>query len=291
LGVGREGMGKTVTYAAWLAGRLTRGELPGEWEGWPAEVVYIGHEDDRATVLVPRLVAAGADLAQFHFFDLGDATFSVAEHVDALEAVLRGRNVALVIVDPLDAHLGGQLDANRDKAKVQATIGNLALLAQKLRCGVLGLGHLNKAPIADLLQKVVGSVGFTTSVRSVLGMGEHPDNEGEKVLLVAKANMTDRSLVRAIRFRVEGTIIRRPGDGMAIDTGRVVILGEEYGLNPNALLALPTAEERSALEDAGGWLESVLSDGRCRSATSSSWRGTRASLRRHWSEQRSGYRS
>jgi hypothetical protein len=256
---GREGMGKTA-LVCWIAGQLTCGSLPGEWEGRPADVVYIGHEDDRATVLNPRLEAAGADRDRFHFFDIDEQPFTVAQDVDALTETLRGRPVALVVFDPLDAHLGGQIDSNRDKAKVQATIGNLARLAQELRCGTLGLGHLNKAPIADLLTKVIGSVGFTTSVRSVLAIGEHPDNGGEKVCVVAKANMTDRSKVAATRFNIEGYVVDHPDDDLGIDTGRVVVLGEELGINPNSLL-VTDGDTRSRVDHAQGWLKQRLATG------------------------------
>jgi hypothetical protein len=255
---GREGLGKTL-LVCWLAARLSRGQLDGEWLGQPADVVYVGHEDDRSTVLVPRLVAAGADLDRFYFVDIpSGGTFSLNVDLETLVAAVRddGRNVALVVIDPLDSQLGA-IDSHK-KAEVQTTVGRLAIVTQQLRCGGLGLAHFSKAATTDLLTKVVGSVGFTTSVRSVLGVGEHPQDATERVCVLAKANMTDRSQVPTIRFRPEQRFIPHPDGGPDIDTARVVMRGEEHGLDPNAILMQQNPEERAALEEAAGWLEDYL---------------------------------
>lgn len=264
---GREGLGKTA-FVGHLAARLTRGDLPGEWGGSVGgAVVYIGYEDDRSTVLVPRLTAAGADLARFYFVDIPcGGTFVLDVDVDHLrDAIVRdGLDVALVIVDPLDSHLGSNVDSHR-KAEVQSAIQKLAELAQELRCGAAGLAHLNKSDTRDLLSRVVGSVGFTTSVRAVLGIGEHPDDQNDRVCVLGKANMTDKTRVPAIRFRVEGTQVPHPDGGEPIDTARVVILGEEDGIDPDSIITGNT-EERGALDEAVGWLRSMLSDGPLASA-------------------------
>ena len=66
---GREGMGKTA-ITGHVAAPSPAVEFPGDFYGRPADVVYVGDEDDRASVLVPRLLAAGADLYRVHFMDL-----------------------------------------------------------------------------------------------------------------------------------------------------------------------------------------------------------------------------
>jgi hypothetical protein len=255
---GREGMGKTA-FACWAAAQLTAGRLPGEWHGEHRSVVYVGHEDDRSSVLVPRLTAAGADLDRFQFVDIDTRAFTVAQDVDELAAALADLSVGLVVIDPLDSHLGAGIDTHK-KAEVQATIEALARLAQKLRCGVLGIGHLNKAPIRDLLAKVVGSVGFTTSVRSVLAVGEHPEIETEAICVVAKANMTDRHAVPAIHFRVVEGLVPHPDGGIAITTARVEIVREQQGIRPDAVLGA-SAEDRSEFQHAQMVIRGNLSGG------------------------------
>lgn len=257
---GREGLGKTV-LATWLAARVTQGQLTGSRLGRPADIVYVGTEDDRATVLVPRLLAAGADLERAHFVDLAlDGSYSIARDAAALAHQLERIEPGLVIIDPVDAHLGGGVDSHK-KAEVQSALGSLARLAQRFDCAVLAVAHLNKGDSRDVLTKVVGSVGFTTSVRAVLAVGEHPDEPADRVCVLRKANMADAATVPAFRYRVESVAVEAPGGAEPIDTAGVVVLGEEHGLDPNAILSIPDAEERTARDEAADWLLDVLSDG------------------------------
>jgi hypothetical protein len=256
---GREGEGKTALVGH-IAARLTRGDLPGDRWGRPGDVVYIGHEDDRSTVLVPRLIAAGADLERFLFVDLAKgAPFALTVDTAALARQLTGRDVAAVVLDPLDAHLGAA-DSHK-KADVQAAIAHLAGLTQLVRCAGIGIAHLNKGDARDVLLKVVGSVGLTTAVRSVLAVGAHPHHpDTEKVAVVRKANMTNATDVPAVRFRVEGTTIPHD-DGGTIKTARVVLLGEETGIAADDILTIGDSEQRSKVDDAAEWLADVLAAG------------------------------
>ena len=256
---GREGEGKTL-LVCWLAARISRGQLDGERRHDPADVVYIGLEDDRSTVIIPRLIAAGADLDRFHFVDVAnDIVFTLEADLADLTTALAHRNVGLVVLDPLDAHLG-TIDSYK-KAEVQAAIGRLAHLTQELRCGALGLAHFNKAGVTELLARINGSKAFATAVRSVLAVGTHPDNENDRLCVLAKANMTSKLDVPALRFRIEGTTIPPTDDGPDITTARVTILGEETGHHPDQLLATPTGEERNLTDEATDWLQDVLADG------------------------------
>lgn len=256
---GREGLGKTA-LAVHLMAAWTRGTLAGDMAGRPRDVIYCGMEDDRSSVLVPRLIAAGADLTRVLFVDLpSGASFSIGEDTPSLAASMDGRDVAAIVIDPLDAHLGGKIDSHK-KSEVQATLAGLADLAQRRRCAVLGLAHLNKGDSTDVLTKVVGSVGFTTSVRSVLAVGEHPEDPADRVCALRKANMTDAAAVAAVRFRVVATEIAHP-DGGTISTAAVEVIGEELGFDANAILSVTNAEERTAVADAVDWLRDLLSDG------------------------------
>jgi hypothetical protein len=45
-----------------IAGRVTRGELPGAFFGTPRSVIISAAEDAWAETVIPRLLASGADL-------------------------------------------------------------------------------------------------------------------------------------------------------------------------------------------------------------------------------------
>lgn len=257
---GLEGLGKTL-ISLWLAARITRGQLPGDREGRPGSVVYVGIEDDWASISVPRLIAAGADLDRVHFVNLAaGGVFSVENDLaDLSVAVECLPDLAVVIIDPLDAHLGDGVDSHR-KSEVQRTVQGLAGLAQAHRCAVLGIGHLNKNEISrDVLMRVIGSKGFTTSARSVLAVGKHPGNEGEALLVVRKSNFGAID-VPALRFRAEGCEIDHPDDGGRVATAIVAWLGEEH-VDADSILRTEDPEERSEREQAAAWLTDLLSDG------------------------------
>ena len=66
---GREGTGKS-SFGIWMAAQMTRGTLPGSFYGEPRRVFYVAVEDSWKYTLVPRLIAAGADLNLIGRFDV-----------------------------------------------------------------------------------------------------------------------------------------------------------------------------------------------------------------------------
>jgi hypothetical protein len=82
--------------------------------------------------------------------------------------------------------------------------------------------------------------------------------EDDRVL--AKSNLTDRALVPAMRFRVEGTEVDHP-DGGTVNTARVVMLAEEYGIDRHTIVAALSTEERIVRDEDRDWLLDLLGDG------------------------------
>lgn len=258
---GLEGLGKTLIMLD-VAARLTRGQLPGNRRGEPADAVYVGLEDDWSSIVLPRLVAAGADLERVHFVSLTKGgVFSVGADLPALREALSTLDaLALVVVDPLDAHLGDDVDSHR-KSEVQRAVTTLAELARDHECAVVGIGHLNKNELSrDVLMRIIGSKGFTTSARSVLAVGDHPDNDGEQLLVVRKSNYDDYRSVPALRYRVEACEVPHD-DGGTVETIRVAWLGEQDDIDANAILGTPNSEERTERDDAAEWLTDLLVGG------------------------------
>ena len=258
---GMEGLGKTL-IAFDLAARLTRGQLEGNRRGVPGDVVYVGLEDDWQSISVPRLVAAGGDLDRIHFLSLtSGGVFSVEADLPALVTALEPiADVAAIVVDPLDSHLGENVDSHR-KSEVQRSVQRLAALAQEQACALIGIGHLNKNELSrDVLMRIIGSKGFTTSARSVLAVGEHPEEDRDRLLVLRKSNFGDASSVAALRFRPEKCSVPHP-DGGSVETARIVWLGEEHDIDADSILAPKNAEERSEREAAAEWLGDLLADG------------------------------
>jgi hypothetical protein len=66
---GREGIGKSTVAYTIVAG-ITRGRLAGEHAGQPRSVIVAATEDSWAHTIVPRLMAAGADLDRVFKIDV-----------------------------------------------------------------------------------------------------------------------------------------------------------------------------------------------------------------------------
>ncbi len=180
---GREGIGKS-SCAYWLAGQVTRGELPGALKGAPRSVVIAATEDAWAQTVVPRLVAAGADLERVLRVDVQEEDgrlhgLILPTDVVALAELCRVEDVALVLLDPLMGTIEGKLDSHKD-AEVRQALEPISRLAHDLRLSVLGLIHQNKSAAGDLLTRLMGSRAFAAIARSVLVAAKLEDPEHDE---------------------------------------------------------------------------------------------------------------
>ena len=66
-------------------------------------------------------------------------------------------NARLVIIDPIQAYLGADVDMNRAN-EVRPIFMRLGQVAQRTGCAILLIGHLNKAAGMQSLQRGLGSI-------------------------------------------------------------------------------------------------------------------------------------
>lgn len=265
---GRPGLGKSQ-WTVQLAAGTTNGSLPGHMQDTAAAVLMASAEDDPADTIVPRLMAAGADLDLVGLLDLtttdengqmipgtiglpGDVPL-IAEHVKRLSA-------RLVVVDPITGYLDGQHSAYNNQ-EVRRALGPLAQLARDEHCAVVAVMHLNKSNATDPLTRIADSGAFTALARSVLLFGADPDDpEGDegsrRVLTVAKGNLKGPG-TQALTFRVESCTVRG-AEGEPIETARLVVTGTSTA---SAEEVLGGRDERSASEEARRFLEDELANG------------------------------
>ena len=139
-----------------LAARVSAGApMPdGTGGGRPADVLLLSAEDGLADTIRPRLGAAGADVTRVHALTevaelredgrLTKRPASLPADLPEVERIIRESQVALVIVDLLMAYLAGAVDAHRDQ-DVRRVLHQLAGIADRHRCTVVVVRHLNKA--------------------------------------------------------------------------------------------------------------------------------------------------
>jgi len=119
--------------------------------------------------------------------------------------------------------------------------------------------HWSKAPTTVALDRVNGSRGFTAAARSMLGVGEDPQDPSVRLFLLAKSNL-GRLDVPALRYRIESRFVDSE-DG-PIETSGVVWLGEAPGMTSRDLFAAPQDEDdRSEVDEMAEMLREMLVDG------------------------------
>jgi hypothetical protein len=219
-------------------------------------------EDGIADTLVPRLLAAGADLSRVRF--VGEVAengeryaFDPARDVDKLTHVATAvGNVALLIVDPLVSAVAGDSHKN---AEVRRGLAPLVELATKLDAALIGITHYSKGTQGrDPLERVTGSVAFGALARVVFGtVRQQPD---------------DNNAPRAMMFARAKSNIGPDGGGFTYSFEQVDLIGHT-GVSASRISWGPSVEgtarelladaepEDEHSDDAAGFLRELLAGG------------------------------
>ena len=170
---GKPGDGKSATTIDLGARFSTGSPMPdGYRPGSPLTVLLLNGEDDPSDTLVPRLLAAGADLARIIIANgsVVDGGTGVARpwtlpgDVDLLGQLVRENSVDLAVIDPLSAFITSGVDTHHDAA-VRSMLLPLAQMAKRQGCAVMGVRHHRKGGAADARDVGTGSVAFTAAAR------------------------------------------------------------------------------------------------------------------------------
>lgn len=259
---GREGIGKS-TLAYTLAASVTRGELEGRYSGNPKSVLVAATEDSWAHTIVPRLMAAGADLDRVFRIDVlaprrDVPGLSLPRDLTALEAHVREQDVALILLDPLMSRLDGGLDTHKD-SEVRQALEPLTALADRTGAAIIGLIHVNKGFSNDPLNLVMGSRAFTAVARSVVFVMSDPEDDQRRLLGTPKNNL-GRTDLPTLTFTVKSARVAETPEG-PVFTGRLEWTGETDRSLQDALEGTgDTGDIRTAVDEAAAWLTDYLTE-------------------------------
>ena len=267
---GREGIGKSI-LAYTLAGDITRGRLDGAYSGSPRAVIVAATEDSWEHTIVPRLIAAGADLDRVFRVDVTtpegvDTSLSLPSDLAAVERAISEAGAALLILAPLLSRLDTALDTHKD-AEVRLALEPLVALATRTTCGVLGLIHVNKSTSSDPLTTLMASRAFAAVARAVLFVMTDPDDESVRLLGQAKNNL-GRTDLPTLTFTIERACVAETAEG-PVWTGKLHWLGDTTRSIREAMEAATAASgDRTATAEAADWLHDYLlsKGGTCYSA-------------------------
>ncbi|MFF4306995.1 AAA family ATPase [Streptomyces sp. NPDC001601] len=261
LAAGREGTGKTL-QAIWLVARITTGALPGSFHGRPRDVFYAAVEDSWERTIVPRLIAAGADLDRVFRVDVenvlsGDEmSLSLPTDVDLIEQEIKARDVAALVIDPLMSTLnGGNTDAHRNQ-DVRRALEPLVRMAERTKAMTYGIAHFNKGGSTDAAQLISGSGAFKDLARAVLVFAKNKET-GEQVMSQAK-NSLGRLDLPHIGYVIEGVDVKT--DEGPAHVGLLQFTGPVDQGVEEILSMSSDPEEAGERAEAAAWLLGYLTD-------------------------------
>ncbi|WP_433703903.1 AAA family ATPase [Paraburkholderia sacchari] len=260
---GSPGAGKTTLAIAMAAIVTTAGTWPdGSRCERASHVIFWSGEDDPADTLVPRLMAAGADLNRVHFVrSVADESGELRPFDPASDIPLLGMKLeemggaSLLVVDPLVSAVSG--DAHRVN-DVRRDLQALVDMAARYGCAVLGISHFAKGTKGSSpAERVIGSQAFVAVSRVVLVAGKDEAAE-RRILARAKSNIAPDD------GGVSYTLEQVETDGIAASR---VVWGELIHGTAREILSdverddSADDDEKSERDEATEFLRSLLSDG------------------------------
>jgi hypothetical protein len=257
---GREGIGKSL-FAYSLAAQLTRGTLQGVYQGQCRAVIIAATEDSWEHTIVPRLMAAGADLSlvyQVHVTTVHGAEVSLSLPADLqeFERVVREVDAGLILMDPLLSRLSVKIDTHKD-AEVRTALEPIVAIADKTHASVVGLMHVNKSGSTDPLTMLMGSRAFTAVARTVLFVMKDPDDPTKCLVANAKNNL-GRMDLKSLRFEIREIVVSETDEGLISTAQLVWCTDSERTLQEALDVSTDSHGEQTARKEAAGWLEDFI---------------------------------
>ena len=243
--------------AAFIAAALTNEvELPcGEGAAPQGNVIWFNAEDSASDTVIPRLIAAGADLKRIRFVARKGRMFSLVSDLELLRKTIeRVGDVVAVIIDPVSAYVGvGKVDG-RSASDVRGVLSPMKDMAEELRIAIIGIGHFNKKDdVKSALLRVSDSIAWVAAARHVYAAVDDPENKGCKLFVKAKNNLAPDT--KALRY---GIGVKTVGHlaGAKIDAPFIVWHSQHVDITANeAMAASGTTAKREAREFLLGRLE------------------------------------
>ncbi|MBR5874107.1 MAG: AAA family ATPase [Oscillospiraceae bacterium] len=183
---GNPGEGKTF-FAMQLAAACTNQMFLPDMEPFePFNMIFQTAEDGLGDTVKPRLVSSGAELKRVLVIDDAENPLTLAD--DRIEKAIRENNAKLMVIDPLQAFLGANVDMNRAN-EVRPVFRKLADIAQSTGCAIVMIGHLNKASGTQSTYRGLGSIDIAAVVRSILFVGKVKDDPTTRVIVHEKSSL------------------------------------------------------------------------------------------------------
>ena len=107
---------------------------------------------------------------------------------DRIEKAVRQNHVRFVIIDPVQAFIGADVDMNRAN-EVRPVFRKLGMIAEKTGCAIVLIGHLNKSSGTQSTYRGLGSIDIMAAVRSLIFIGKVRKDPTTRVLIHEKSSL------------------------------------------------------------------------------------------------------
>lgn len=237
--IGLPDMGKSHIFIDICARVTTGASMPPSSEPpiyRPQSALIVCTEDRVEYTLVPRLIAAGADMSRINFLrylrSKGNERrgLDLTQDVQRIEKCLNDNpEISLIVFDPISEFLGAKIDGHSNTA-VRAVLGQLMDLLDQRNIAALGVSHLPKVKTGAVQTASIGSIGFSACARSsllvvdeeedVVGEDGEPTGEreltGSKLLTVAKGNLAAPKGRETLKLKLEPKTLDHPHDEITV---------------------------------------------------------------------------
>ena len=155
-------------------------------------VLIWSSEDTASNTIVPRLIAAGANLDRcLHVKGIRHAgenkSFDPSQDMLKLQHAIRSYDkVDLLIIDPIVSVVSGDMNKSNE---VRRSLQPILDFAEEHNCAVIGISHLSKGSAGRrLVDRLLGSQAFSAVSRVILFAAK--DEEGvRRILIRGKSNI------------------------------------------------------------------------------------------------------
>lgn len=181
----------------------------------------------------PRLDKVEADPR--HVFAV-DGTLTLDEHgIAYLDHHMRKVEPSLVIIDPIVAYMGADLDMYRAN-ETRAFLDPLGRLAEEFGAAILIVRHLTKSNKDRAIYRGIGSIDFAAKCRSMLLAGCDPENREIRAVVQTKNNLAQEGPSFGYELTSSGFLW----------TGKTMLTALDI-LKPEGRKTLPIQEARELL--------------------------------------------
>lgn len=273
--VGLPGAGKSL-FVIWLVAAMQgKGWLPALAPGVPVEILrgealLVTCEDDPYDTISLRLAAYGVDPSTMPIYmgtrivepdgSVVVSLFDLSLHLPAIERFLaENPSTRLLIIDPVQTFLG-QTDLNGN-TQVNVALGALAELAQRRGVAVILVSHFNKKGDQAALDRIIGSRGFSGTVRAAWQVTG--DREQKNRCILACTKQQNGPKPDAMAYRIRGVPMQV--EGLMQSVPIIEFEPDRIDVDPDELVK-PKSEKPQTAE-CTAWLKERLAAGAVLSST------------------------